>query len=141
MEIQLNNSRKDLQARLDRYKDVLPLCERIVGLRIGIGELLAFDTAVCEKAEMLNLPRESAAYRVIEDIGFYDKLGGMRKQLNNISMQIFMMNQFLGRQNYAINALMILQFYGITEDQILSLCKTIETNGAQSTNSHSFSSF
>jgi hypothetical protein len=54
--------------------------------------------------------------------------------MNDISMQIFMMNQFLGRQNYAVNALMKLQFYGITEDQILSLCKTIETNGAQSIN-------
>ena len=64
----------------------------------------------------------------------------MKKRLNNISMQIFMMNQFLG-QNFAVNALMKLQFYGITEDQILSLCKTIETIGAQSTNLHSFSSF
>jgi uncharacterized protein (UPF0335 family) len=135
-ERQLNTSRKDLQARLDRYKEVLPMCERIVGLRIGIGELIAFDTAVCEKAEMYNLSRDSAAYRVIEDTRDYDKLGGMKKKLNDISMQIFMMNQFLGRQIYAVNALMKLQFYGITEDQILSLCKTIETNGAQSTNSH-----
>jgi hypothetical protein len=47
----------------------------------------------------------------------------MRKQLNDISMQIFMMNQFLGRQNYAVNALMKLQFYGITEDQILNACR------------------
>ena len=106
-----------------------------------MGELLAFDTAVCEKAEMLNLSRNNAAYRVIEDIQNYNRLGGMKKQLNDISMQIFMMNQFLGRQNYAVNALMKLQLYGITENQILNLCKTIETNGAQSTNSHSFSSF
>jgi len=41
---------------------------------------------------MHKLSRESAAYRVIEDIGDYDKLGGLKKQLNNISMQIFMMN-------------------------------------------------
>jgi hypothetical protein len=140
-ERELNNRCKDLQARLDRYKEVLPLCEQIGGLEIGIGELLAFDTAVCEMAEMNKLSRERAAYRVIEDIQNYNRLGGMRKQLNDISMQIFMMNQFLGRQNYAVNTLMKLQFYGITEDQILSLCKTIETNGAQSTNSHSFSPF
>ena len=44
------------------------MCKQIVDLRIGIGELIAFHTAVCEKAEMLNIPRESAAYRVIEDI-------------------------------------------------------------------------
>ena len=111
------------------------MCKQIVDLRIGIGEIIAFHTAVCEKAETLNLSRESAAYRVIEDIRDYAKLGGMKKQLNDISMQIFMMNQILGRQNYAVNALMKLQLYGITENQILNLCKTIETNGAQSTKS------
>jgi hypothetical protein len=62
---------------MGRYKDVLLLCEQIVGLRIGIGELLAFDTAVWDKTEMHNLSRESAAYRVIEDI---HSLGGMKKQ-------------------------------------------------------------
>jgi hypothetical protein len=78
-----------LESRLDRYSEVLPLCEQIVGLGIGIGELLAFHTAVCENAEMHNLSRESAAYRVIEDIRDYDKLGGLKKQLNNISMQYY----------------------------------------------------
>jgi hypothetical protein len=122
-ERELNNRCKDLEARLDRYKDILPLCEQIVGLGIGIGELLALDTAVWEMAEMHKLSRESAAYRVIEDIKDYNKLGGMRKQLNDISMQIFMMNQFLGCQNSAVNALMKLQFYGLTEDQILNACR------------------
>ena len=57
-----------------RCREVLPLCEQIVRFRIGIGELLAFHSAVCEKAEMHNLSRESAAYRVIEDIRDYVKL-------------------------------------------------------------------
>ena len=57
-----------------------------------------------------------------------------------------MMNLFSARQNYAINALIKLQSYGITDIEILNLCKTIETNGqnmtgAQSVNSHSFSAF
>jgi hypothetical protein len=110
-------------------------------LGIDFPELLALHTAIVNKAEMHNLSRDRAAYYVIEDIRDYDKLGGMKKKLNDISMQIFMMNQYLGRQKCALNALMKLQFYGITENQILSLCKTIETNGAQSTNSHSFSTF
>jgi hypothetical protein len=42
------------------------MCKQIVGLRIGMGELLAFHTAACEKAEMHNLSRESAAYGVME---------------------------------------------------------------------------
>src|SRR5689334_17223839 len=123
MERQLNNSRKDLQARLDRYEDVLPLCEQIVRLRICIEELLAFHTAVCEKAEMHNIPRESAAYSVIEDIRDYNRWGRMKKQLNDISMQIFMMNQFSGRQNNAIMALFKLQIHGFSEDQILNACR------------------
>ncbi|MFZ0893837.1 MAG: hypothetical protein WBE34_14140 [Candidatus Nitrosopolaris sp.] len=57
-----------------------------------------------------------------------------------------MMNLFSARQNYAINALIKLPSYGITDIEILNLCKTIETNGhnmtgAQSVNSHSFSAF
>ena len=75
------------------------MCEQIVGLRIGIGELLAFDTAVWEKAEKHKLSRESAAYRVIEDILYYNKLGGMKKQLNDISMQIFIMINSWGAKN------------------------------------------
>jgi hypothetical protein len=56
------------------------------------------------------------------------------------------MNLFSARQNYAINALIKLQSYGITDIEILNLCKTIETNGqdmtgAKSVNSHSFSAF
>jgi hypothetical protein len=38
------------------------LCEQIVRLPIGIGELLAFHTAVCEKAEMHNLSIEFEHY-------------------------------------------------------------------------------
>ena len=140
-ERELNNRCKALESRVAQYKEALPWCEEIGRLGIRNENLLTYHIAVCEKAEMHNISRESAAYRVIEDIQYYNKLGGMKKQLNNITMQICMMNQFSGRQNYALNALMKLQFYGITEDQILSLCKTIETNGEQSINSYSFSTF
>jgi hypothetical protein len=112
-----------LESRLDRYKDVLPLCEQIVHLQIGIGELIAFHTAVCEKAEMLNLSLESAAYRVIEDIRDYNKLGGMKKQQSYIATQIYLLNQFSGRQNNALMALFKLQIQGVTEEQILNACR------------------
>jgi hypothetical protein len=111
-ERELNNSCKALESRLSRYREVLPMCEQIVRLRIRMGELLAFHTVVCEKAEMHNLSREGAAHRVIGDIRDYDKLGGLKKLLNDISMQIFMMNQISASQNYAVNALMKLQLYG-----------------------------
>ena len=83
----LKNNCKIFEERIDRCREVLPLCEQIVRLRIGIGELLAFHTAVSEKAEMYNLSMESAAYRVIEDIQDYNKLGGMKKELSDLAMQ------------------------------------------------------
>ena len=110
-----------LEERVDRCREVLPLCEQIVRLRIGIGELLAFHTAVCERAEKNNLSRDSAAYRVIQDIRDYDRLGGMKKQQSDVAMKIYALNQFSGRQNNAMMALMRLQTYGITDDEILNV--------------------
>jgi hypothetical protein len=75
----LKNNCKIFEERIARCREVLPLSEQFVRLGIGIGELLAFHTAVSEKAEMYNLSMESAAYRVIEDIQHYNRLGGMKK--------------------------------------------------------------
>jgi hypothetical protein len=119
----LKNNCKIIEERIDRCREVLPLCEQILRLRIGIGELLAFYTAVCEKAEMHNLSMESAAYRVIEDIQYYNKLGGMKKELSDLTTKVFVMNQLSARQNNAVMALIKLQSQGVTEDQILSLSR------------------
>jgi hypothetical protein len=72
----------------------LAVCEQIIRPRFGLGELLAFHTVVSERAEMQNLSMVSAAYRVIEDIQYYTKLGGMKKELYNTSMRVFIMSQF-----------------------------------------------
>jgi hypothetical protein len=100
---------------------VLPWCEEIVRLGIRNEELLTYHIAVCEKAEMHKISREAAAYRVIEDIRDYDKLGGMKKQLNDTIMNIQMVNLFFARQNSAMNALMRLQSNGLTEAEILNI--------------------
>ena len=115
---------------MTRCQEVLPLCEQIVRLRIGMSELLAFHTAVSEKAEMYNLSMESAAYRVIEDIQYYNKLGGMKKELSDVAIKVFVMNQFSARQNNAIMTLFKLQSRGVTEDQILSVCRFFEEYGS-----------
>jgi hypothetical protein len=122
-ERQLKNNCKMIESRMARCKEVLPMCEQIVRLRIGIGELLAFHTAVCEKAEMHKLSMESAAYRVIEDIQYYNRLGGMKKELSDITTKVFVMNQLSARQSNAVMALVKLQGHGVTEDQILSLSR------------------
>jgi hypothetical protein len=117
------NNCKILEKRIARCQEVLPLSEQIVRLRIGIGELLAFHTAVSEKAEMYDLSMESAAYRVIEDIQYYNKLAGMKKELSDVTTKVFVMNQFSARQNNAVMTLIKLQSQGVTEDQILSLSR------------------
>jgi hypothetical protein len=65
--------------------------EQIIRFRIGIGRLSISYCAVSEKAEMQNVSTEAASYRVIENIGEYNKLVGMKKQLVNTAMQISMM--------------------------------------------------
>jgi hypothetical protein len=52
---------------------------------------------------------ESAAYRVMEDIENYNKLGGMKEQLIKLGDHLFIMNEILGRRNNAIAAMMKLQ--------------------------------
>jgi hypothetical protein len=48
----INNDRCRLEERLLKVKDVLPLAEQIMRLKVGIGELFAFHSAVYEKADM-----------------------------------------------------------------------------------------
>jgi len=90
----------------------LAACEQIIRLRFELGELLAFHTAVGERDERQTLPMESAAYLVIEDIQYYIKLGGMKKELYNSTMSAFIMTQFSARQNKAIISLIKLKSRG-----------------------------
>jgi hypothetical protein len=129
----LKDNCKMLEGRVAKCQSVLPLCEQIVRTRIGFGELLAFHTAVSKKAEMHNLSMDGAAYRVMEDIQDYNELGGIKKQLSDVSNKVFLMNQFLGRQNEAVMSLVKLQSYGVTEDQILSLHNILQKNSNIST--------
>jgi hypothetical protein len=61
MEIEFN--RRLLNNRLIKVKDVLPLAEQIVRLNVGISELLAFHSAVYEKADIERIPVDTAACR------------------------------------------------------------------------------
>jgi hypothetical protein len=124
----LGDNCKILEERVARCQGVLPLAEQISRLPIGICELLAFHTAVSETAEMNSLSMESAAYRVIEDIQYYNKLGGIKNQLSEASTKVFMMNQLLGRQNKAVMLLFNLQSHGVTENQILYLHNILQKN-------------
>ena len=80
---------------MSHCREVLPFCEQIMCLGIGFPELLAFHGAIMKKTDLDNMPMETAAYRVMEDIENYNKLGGMKKQLFDTSIQINMVEQIL----------------------------------------------
>ena len=117
-----------LAKRIDRYKQILPLAEKIVAMRINTAGLLALDAAVSETADQYNLPIYTAAFRVINDIRDYNKLGGLKKQLAALCAQVHAVKEVCSQQNQALVALVKLKSYGITEDHILNLNNFFERN-------------
>jgi hypothetical protein len=111
---------------IDRYKDILPLAEKIVPLRINTAGLLALDAAVNDAVEIYNLPVYSAAFQVINDIRDYNKLGGLKKHLAALCAQVHVVKEVCSHQNQAMVALVKLKSYGITEDDILNLNNYLE---------------
>lgn len=70
--------------RLDKYKEIIPLAEKIVAMKIGISELLALDAAVTERSEQYNLPIPAAAFRLFNDIKDHTRMGGLKKTVGGI---------------------------------------------------------
>jgi hypothetical protein len=80
---------------------------------------------------MENLSYGEAAYALMDGIDTFKKLADTKKQLNETCMRVQMMDLVSARQNDAIIALMKLQYYGITEDQILNLYKIVDGRNAE----------
>ncbi|MFZ0513865.1 MAG: hypothetical protein WAM14_19825 [Candidatus Nitrosopolaris sp.] len=99
----------------------MPLAEQLIQFRIGIGELLAFHSAVHEKADMEKIPLDAAAYRIAEDIRYYRQPGGLKQEQNKVTQQICMLNAFAANKQAAFMSLFRLQSMGINEDQILNM--------------------
>ena len=128
--IEIQNDRRRLEDQIIKVKDVLPLAEQIMRLKVGIVEMLAFHSAVYEKADMEKIPLDAAAYRIAEDIRYYRQLGGLKQEQNKATQQICMLNAFAANKQQAIMALFRLQSMGITEDQILNVVQQMN-NGQQ----------
>jgi hypothetical protein len=124
----LRNNCEILARRIDRYKDTLPLAERIVALRINTASLLALEAAVNNMAEQYNIPTFTAAFRVFNDIQDYNKIGGLKKQLATLRAQVYTAKEVCSHQYQAMVALVKLKSYGITEDHILNLNNYLERN-------------
>ena len=110
-----------LEKRMSGDRQVIPLLQRIRSMGIGIDKLLPFSLAVNEKARTCNLPISAAAYRVIEDIENYNRIGGMNKEITRLAVQIFGMNEICAPRNKAITSLLKLQRYGISDQEVLNV--------------------
>ena len=110
-----------LELRMAKYREILPLCQQIASFEIGFPEFLAFYSAVTKRADTENIQIHEAAFRLLQDIEDYNKLGDMKKHLYDTGMQIQMMNQIRARQNNTIMSLIRLQGYGLTDNEIINL--------------------
>ena len=120
-QLEIQRQAFDLEEKIKKYKDVLPLAGQIAEHGIGFRELLAFHCAVFEKAEAQGIPPDTAAFKVVEEIKQYSELGGLIKQQEQVRQQIWMMNTFTANRNEAIMALCRLQLQGVTEEKILDI--------------------
>jgi hypothetical protein len=124
--MELDEERLAFEARLATVKDVLPLAEQITRLEMGIGELLAFHSAVYEKADMERIPLDTAAYKIVEDIQHYSQLGGLKKEQERLQQQIFMFNMFIASRQQALVSLMRLQASGVTDMEIKNMARLMD---------------
>ena len=124
----LRNNCEMLTKRIDRYKQIHPLAEKIVAMRINTAGLLALDAAVSETADQYGIPISRAAFRVINDIRDYREIGGLKKRLAALCAQVQAVKEVCSHQNQAMVALVKLKSYGITEDHILNLSNYLERN-------------
>jgi hypothetical protein len=110
-----------LEERMSSDRQVLPLLQRIQSMGIGIDKLLPFSLAVNEKAHGYNLSISAAAYRVINDIWNYNRIGGLRKEISRLAVQIYELNEICAPRNKAITSLLKLQSYGISDQKVLNV--------------------
>jgi hypothetical protein len=117
----LKNNCTTLEARTTRYREVLPMCVQIMRLGIGFSEMVAFHTAVIKRADSGNIPKESAAYRVMEEIENYERIGGLKNEISKLVMQKFTIDQICEQRNKAITSLIKLQSYGVADEEIFDI--------------------
>jgi hypothetical protein len=77
----------------------------------------------------IGFPASTAAFHVLNNIRDYNKIGGMKNELNNLLTQVFSVNEICFLQNKSMMAMFNLQSRGITEQQIISLSNFLESNG------------
>jgi len=128
-EKELKDKHKKLSKRMSKYTNVIPFTEEIASFGIGINELLALEIGIKEAAKYYNLPYVSAAMRLIDDIKAYNKINGLRREMDRLSLQKYALDQACSNQSQSFIALAKLKSYGLTEDRLLQLNNILENNG------------
>jgi hypothetical protein len=137
-EVKLKSSCEILAKKQARYKDIIPFTEEIVAFGIGIQELIGLEVAIKEAAKMYNLSFFNSTLRLIDDIKSYNRINGLGRELDRLSLQKYALDQACSRQSKVIMALMNLKSHGITEDRILELNKFLENNEYKDTRPNTY---
>jgi predicted RNase H-like nuclease len=90
--------------------------------------LISFKAAVNEATQQYGFPSSTAAFHVLNNIRDYNKIEGLKKELNKLTTQVVSVNEVCFRQNKSMMAMLNLQSRGITEEQIMSLNNFLERN-------------
>ena len=128
-EKELKDKRKKLSKQISKYKEIIPFTEEIAAFGIGINELLALEIGIKKAARYYNLPFVSATMRLIEDIKRYNKINGLKKAIDALSLQKYALDEACSSQSESLITLAKLKSYGLTEDRILQLSNFLENNG------------
>jgi hypothetical protein len=100
-EVKLKSSVDVLSKREARYKDVIPFTEEIVAFGIGIQELIGLEVAIKEAAKVYNLFFASTV-RLIDDIKTYNKINGVKRELDRLSLQKYALDQACSRRSQSL---------------------------------------
>ena len=101
-ENKLKTSCEILAKKQARYKDVAPLTEDIAALGIGIDDLIALKIGINQAVKLYNLPPMTAILRLIDDIKKYNKIDGLKKELQKLSLQKYALIQACSSQSQAL---------------------------------------
>jgi hypothetical protein len=67
--------------------------------------------------------------RLIDDIKTSNKINGLKRELDRLSLQKYALDQACARQSQSLIALANLKSNGITEDRIIEINSFLENNG------------
>jgi cell division septum initiation protein DivIVA len=132
-EVKLKTSCEALSKKEARYKDVIPFTEEIVAFGIGIQELIGLEIGIKEAAKMYNSSFFNSTLRLIDDIKSYNKINGLRRELDRLSLQKYALDQACSRQRQSL-----LKSYGVTEDRLVQLNNLLENNGYKDTRRNTY---